>query len=174
MSRHADSPRSTIPPVMPAAAACCPIAVASGTTALVAALVLVFAPIPMEVRLAIATILVTPVGLTIIPFSIKWGHDRDRAASRSGAIEIDAGQAFTIDEDTALNRNVLDNDDDADFDPLTAELIFVLILVDDFEHGIAARARHAFVESGFLGSDPKPLPTDGACYAWHISSVLNL
>lgn len=44
-------------------------------------LVLFLLPISIENRVSIAGALIMPVGLAIIPFSIRWGYDRVRAAA---------------------------------------------------------------------------------------------
>ncbi len=45
------------------------------------ALVLLFLPISLENRITISAAVIMPVGLAVIPFSVKWGYDRDRAAA---------------------------------------------------------------------------------------------
>ena len=37
-------------------------------------------PLPPADRIAVAGVLIMPIGLSIIPFSLKWGYDRNRAA----------------------------------------------------------------------------------------------
>jgi len=44
-------------------------------------LILFFLPISLENRITIAGALVMPVGLAVIPFAVRWGYDRDRAAA---------------------------------------------------------------------------------------------
>ncbi len=47
----------------------------------VAALVLFVVPLPVDLRVAVAGALIMPVGMTIIPFAVQWGYDRDNAAA---------------------------------------------------------------------------------------------
>lgn len=51
------------------------------TGAVAAALVLFLVPIPHGIRVALAGVFVMPAGLTLVPFALKWGYDRDRAAA---------------------------------------------------------------------------------------------
>ena len=44
-------------------------------------LVLFLLPIPIEFRITVAGALVLPVGPAVIPFAVRWGYDRDRAAA---------------------------------------------------------------------------------------------
>jgi len=44
-------------------------------------LILFFLPISLENRITISGALIMPVGLAIIPFSVKWGYDRNKAAA---------------------------------------------------------------------------------------------
>lgn len=44
-------------------------------------LVLFLLPIPIEYRMTVAGALILPVGLSVIPFAVRWGYDRDRAAA---------------------------------------------------------------------------------------------
>ena len=44
-------------------------------------LILFLLPIPVEYRITIAGAMVLPVGLAVIPFAVRWGYDRDRAAA---------------------------------------------------------------------------------------------
>jgi len=46
-----------------------------------AGLTLFFIPLPLDLRIALAGVFVMPAGLTLIPFALKWGYDRDRAAA---------------------------------------------------------------------------------------------
>lgn len=46
-----------------------------------AAMALFFLPMPLENRIAVASVMVMPMGLTLIPFAVKWGYERDRAAA---------------------------------------------------------------------------------------------
>ena len=50
-----------------------------GASAAAAALLLL--PLPPEYRVSVAGVLIMPVGLAVIPFSVKWGYDRDKAAA---------------------------------------------------------------------------------------------
>ncbi len=45
------------------------------------ALVLLFLPISLENRITISAAMIMPVGLAVIPFAVKWGYDRNRAAA---------------------------------------------------------------------------------------------
>ena len=45
------------------------------------ALVIFLVPLPLDLRIAVAGVLIMPAGLTLIPFAAKWGYDRDRAAA---------------------------------------------------------------------------------------------
>ena len=45
------------------------------------AAVLLWLPMPLETRVIIAGVLVMPVGLAVIPYAVRWGYDRDRAAA---------------------------------------------------------------------------------------------
>ena len=46
-----------------------------------AAAALLALPLPLEYRVSVAGVLVMPVGLAVIPFSVKWGYDREKAAA---------------------------------------------------------------------------------------------
>ena len=48
---------------------------------LLAALVLFVLPLPPDIRVTIAGMVVMPMGLTLIPFAVKWGYDRNHAAA---------------------------------------------------------------------------------------------
>ena len=48
---------------------------------LIAAAVMFLLPLRPELRLTIAGVVVMPMGLTLIPFAVKWGYDRHHAAA---------------------------------------------------------------------------------------------
>ena len=48
---------------------------------IIGGLVLFLLPIPVEYRMTVAGALILPVGLSVIPFAVRWGYDRDRAAA---------------------------------------------------------------------------------------------
>ncbi len=48
---------------------------------LAGSLILFLLPISLENRITLAGALIMPVGLAVIPFSVRWGYDRNRAAA---------------------------------------------------------------------------------------------
>ena len=58
-----------------------PMVLRYGFGILAGAIILLFFPMPLENRIAVASVLIMPMGLTIVPFSVKWGYDRNAAAA---------------------------------------------------------------------------------------------
>ncbi len=58
-----------------------PLALRYGFGAAAAAAVLFLLPMPLENRIAFAGVLVMPMGLTLIPYAVQWGYNRERAAA---------------------------------------------------------------------------------------------